>query len=124
MIAPDCSVLVVEDEPLVALMIEDMLRDMGAATIALAHNQETAQQALEQNEHRLAIMDFNLGAQDCLGLVADCQRRGVAVVLATGYAVQDLPAEIGDLPILNKPFSQDQLIAAVNGALGANLGQV
>ncbi|WDR07215.1 response regulator [Devosia rhodophyticola] len=117
MIPENCGVLVVEDEPLVALMIEDMLRDMGGAQIHVAHDQDSARASLEQHAPRLAVMDFNLGQNDSMSLVDACRGRGIAVIIASGYSADDLPLEVRTLPLLPKPFSFEQMSDAIAAAL-------
>ncbi|WDR01893.1 response regulator [Devosia algicola] len=117
MIPENCGVLVVEDEPLVALMIEDMLRDMGGDQIHVAHNQDSAWASLEQHAPCLAVMDFNLGNDDTMKLVEACRGRGIAVIISSGYTAEDLPAEMRAFPLLSKPFSFEQMSQVVAAAL-------
>ncbi|MEO5806464.1 response regulator [Devosia sp.] len=113
------EVLVVEDEPLVALMIEDMLTDMGFTVAAVVHTEPAAQDALAKHRPRLAILDFELGRGNSLDLIAQCRTNGTAVIVATGHTAAELPEECRDSPILTKPFSIEQLSAALEQALAS-----
>lgn len=111
------NVLVVDDEPLVALMVEGMLEDMGHAVLGVVHTLPAAMDLLGAKAPTLAIVDFELGKVNSLDLLSECQRRGIPVVLSTGYGRDDLPAECRDLALLSKPFSNAQLENAINQAL-------
>ncbi len=55
------NVLVVEDESMIAMLIEEMLLDLGCGSIWLASNMEEAQAILKDNRPHLAVLDVNLG---------------------------------------------------------------
>ncbi len=100
-------VFLVEDEALVAMLIEDMLADHGceiAATAArlgealtIAENQAVA--------FDVAILDLNLAGEATFPVAAALKARGAPFVFATGYGAGGLPAEWRDRPTLQKPFT-------------------
>lgn len=113
----DKGLIVIEDEPVIASMIEDIAHDIGWLVIGSAHTETDAFKLLDQCEPRLAILDVNLGLADSLAVAASCRDRGIAVVFVTGYTARDLPRQCADAPILAKPFSFDQLERSIERAL-------
>lgn len=111
------DVLVVDDEPLVALMVEGMLEDLGHRVVGVVHNLPAAMDVLAVQSPQLAIVDFELGRVNSLDLLIECRTRGVPVILSTGYGRDDLPSECRDLALLSKPFSNEQLESAIALAL-------
>lgn len=110
-------VMVVEDEPLIALMLEDMLRDLGWEVAATAYTESEAMAELDACRPSLAILDINLGRDNSLGVAAKCFERAIPVVFTTGYVACDLPHECGSAPVLTKPFSPLDLAISVERAL-------
>ena len=110
----DLDVIVVEDEPLVALLIEEMLQEMGFTVASVAHTDTQAIKALTNPEIDLAVLDINLGNSDSRLVAEECRRLGVPIIYATGYSVQDVPRECLEWPIVPKPFSQLQMQDALN----------
>lgn len=113
------NVIVLEDEPLVALMIEEMLQEMGCAIAAVALNDKEALAALGDPRIDLAVLDVNLGGTDSLLVAQECQRRGIPIIFATGYSVRDVPVECLDWPIVPKPFSRQQMQRAMDAIRSA-----
>lgn len=114
------DVLVVDDEPLVALMVEGMLEDLGHRVLGVVHNLPAAMDVLQVQTPNLAVVDFELGRANSLDLLIECRKRGVPVVLSTGYGREDLPSECRDLALLSKPFSNEQLESAIALALNGS----
>jgi CheY-like chemotaxis protein len=112
------TILVVDDDPLVAMSTVDMLEDLGHVAIEA----NSARQALEILDSGRAV-DVMMTDQAMPGMtgveLAELVRQrhpAVRVLLATGYA--DLPAgQSSDLPRLGKPYLQSQLQAAIDRLL-------
>ena len=105
MTGPVSSVLLVEDETLIAIDAEDMLRDCGVAEVVLAADYETAAAALERRLFDLAIFDLDLSGVSSLPLIEARVAAGVPTVVTSGY--DDPPAALAALgiPVLRKPLS-------------------
>lgn len=111
-------ILVVDDDPLVAMSTVDMLEDLGH-TVIRAHSGKRALEILEAEPAvDLLMTDHAMPGMTGLELakVARGKWPGLRVLLATGYA--DLPnQEVTDLPRLAKPYQQAQLRAEINKLL-------
>jgi CheY-like chemotaxis protein len=106
-------ILIVEDERVLAMMIEDMVRELGYEPVGPA---TTVVSALAMSTEDLdgAILDMNLGGSGPSTPVAEKLRAlGVPFVFATGYATKPAGDVAGEAPVLAKPFS----IAELSGML-------
>ena len=102
-------ILIVEDEVIVAMMLEDILRDFGCS-VALAGNIEEALACVRQNPPDGVLLDMNVHGRDTIPVAEELAGRSVPFLLVTGYGKGDGdPAVIKGAPRLQKPFSQDML---------------
>lgn len=115
-------ILVVEDEVLVAMMLEDVLNDFGC-NVELASNIETALEVIRDIDLNGVLLDMNLQGQKTIVIAEELVRRGVPFLLVTGYAVggEESPA-IKDAPRLQKPFSLQSLALKMTGAFITDSG--
>ena len=112
------SVLVVEDEFLVALDAEAMIRALGAARVEVAGTFEAAQKQLGEGPFDLVLLDVNLNGQMSFPLGRIAQSRGIPVVFATGYTPH--PRSLTDFEsgvCLTKPYTPESLTQALKTAL-------
>lgn len=117
----DMRVFVVEDEALVAMNLEDMLRDLGCTVAGTAMQVEQAERMLSGGlACDVAILDVNLGGDMVYPLAGRLRREGVPIVFATGYGQEGLPEEWRDHAILQKPYTDDQVAEALMRAAGGN----
>jgi CheY-like chemotaxis protein len=111
-------VLVVEDESLVALWIEDVLIEAGAVVIGPVANVADALQIIESvpADDRIdaAVLDYNLAGISSMPVAAALVRRGVPFILQSAY--MDVPRQEG-VRLISKPYSPDDLVAAVAAAV-------
>jgi CheY-like chemotaxis protein len=115
------KLLVVDDEPLVAMLTEDMLRDAQASDIHVANNEASARDILDRiHDIGAAVIDVNLWGKPSFGIARELRERGIPFVFATGYGDQaGLPDDIKDVPIVTKPFAQGDLVSMLLKAIGA-----
>ncbi|OHV79297.1 response regulator [Rhizobium sp. LCM 4573] len=112
------KILIVEDEGLVALMIEDMLQDLGCEVIASVSRLADAQAIATKAEVDLAVLDVNLAGERSFSVAEILHKRQIPFIFSTGYGIEGLPDEFGSHPIIGKPFSLvdlQQIIADVVG---------
>lgn len=102
-------VLVVEDEALVAMLVEDMLADMGCEVMGPAGSVKQALDLLAREEPQAAILDVNLGGEAIYPVADALMARGVPFVLATGYGEGGVQEAYRTAPVLQKPFEQGEL---------------
>jgi CheY-like chemotaxis protein len=110
-------VLIVEDEALVAMLIEDMLIELGYEVAAVAARVEYALQCARDLEVDLVLLDLNLSGQRTDEVAGVLAERGVPFVFATGYGAAGVNAEWRDVPVLQKPFQIEDLARALTRAL-------
>jgi len=109
--------LVVEDEPLVALEIEAELADAGAVVVGPVGTLEAAARLIEAEPLDAALLDANLAGKPVDALAALLAARGVPFAFASGYGPSGLPEGFRDRPLLGKPFGAEALVALVRGLL-------
>ena len=110
--------LLVEDEALIALMLEDMVEDMGCAVTGLAPRVALGMSMAESGDFDLAILDVNVAGENVEPVAERLAARGVPFVFATGYGEAGVPLRFRDRPVVAKPFRADQLEAAIQKAVG------
>ena len=113
-------VLIVEDEALVAMLLEDMLGDLGCQVVETCSRVPPALARVQDVDAPLdvAILDMNV-AGEASGPVAEAlAARGVPFVFATGYGSGGLPDAWRDRPTLQKPFGMKEVEARLREATG------
>lgn len=106
-------VLVVEDEPLVAMFLEDLLEELGCTVAATAWRLAQALEMAETVEADAAVLDVNIAGERVFPVAEALSRRGVPYIFATGYGSAGLPPELGRVPVLAKPIDQNSLAEAL-----------
>jgi len=106
-------VLVVEDEPMIRLLLDDMLTDLGYSMAAEAGRLDEALAVAKQGEFDVAILDVNLNGQPITPVVDVLVARGVPFVFVSGYARRGIPEAHSKIPLLQKPFQADGLARAL-----------
>ncbi|MXO74955.1 response regulator [Altererythrobacter aerius] len=112
------SILLVEDDPLIAMAIEQALLDGGASSVTLCRTTEEALAALRDAKPDGLVLDVHLADRDdgwaLAELVNSVGPKPPRIVFSTG-APQDIPPEIAELgPVLQKPYDPAALIAALS----------
>jgi CheY-like chemotaxis protein len=102
-------VFVVEDESLVALMVEEMLRDLGCEVAACAGRLADACRLAATTEFDVALLDVNLGGTLVFPVAEILRERQIPFFFSTGYGITGLPREFSGHPVLTKPYSTEQL---------------
>lgn len=110
------DILVVEDEELIASVIEEMLLDLGSGQVWVAATTKAALAILDQHRPHVVVLDVNLGGDSGFHLAQTLADAKIPFVFATGYGRHGLPEQWATRPIIQKPFKLDTL-AAVLGAL-------
>ncbi len=112
----DKAILVVEDEPVIAMMLEDLLTDLGCRVVGPAPNVVQAQELLKLGNCDAAIVDLNLNGTMAYQLIENLVARGVPVIVATGYGgnTSDLPS---GCRMLAKPYAIKHVEDALRACL-------
>ena len=110
-------ILLVEDEALIALMLEDMVESMGCAVTGLAPRVGLGVTMAESGDFDLAILDVNVAGENIEPVALALAARGLPFIFATGYGEAGVPLRYRDRPVVAKPFRSEQLEAAIQRAL-------
>ncbi len=114
------SILIVEDEPLIAMMLEDFLESLGHNVVACCESLEDALDRVTAGGFEVAILDVQLKDGKQVWPVADrLAAAGTPFVLATGGHIEAPPAQHAAAPILSKPYTIDAIEPALARACGA-----
>jgi DNA-binding response OmpR family regulator len=105
--------LLVEDEALVAMLIEDALDSAGAVMLGPYAAVAPALAAIPEALPELAVLDLNLAGESSLPIADDLAGRGVPLVFASGYGQAGLPPRFRGRPMLAKPFDPAELISVL-----------
>lgn len=111
------KVLVVEDEALIAMMIEDILIELGHSIVATAGRFDAALDHASKRTFDLAVLDLNLNGERTDAIAGALRARGIPFVFATGYGSAGVQDEWRDVPIVQKPFQPRELARAIDQAL-------
>lgn len=106
-------VLLVEDEALVAMLIEDALDSAGAVMLGPYAAVAPALAAIPEALPELAVLDLNLAGESSLPIADELAGRGVPLVFASGYGQAGLPPRFRGRPMLAKPFDPAELISVL-----------
>jgi CheY-like chemotaxis protein len=110
-------VLVVEDEYLVALLVEDMLGSLGFEVREIASNLGAATEAANRGDFDVAILDVNLNGSLSNPVAEILIERNIPYIFATGYGRQGPHEKFSTTPALQKPFEQADLARALSSVM-------
>jgi hypothetical protein len=106
-------VLIVENEPAIALILEDMLRAMAFRLVSIAYDLCAARDFLGEAEPSLAIVRADPEDTAALAFAEKLRSHGVIVLLSTGRMAQEFPPEWQESPLLYRPPHKLVLSAAL-----------
>lgn len=114
-------VFLVEDEALVAMLVEDMLADEGCTLAATANRlaEAIAKAGDRSLEFDLAILDVNLAGEPVFPVAEALAARGVPFAFATGYGAGGLPDAWKGRPTLQKPFTSGDIRRVLSSMVAA-----
>ncbi len=114
------TILIVEDEPTISFLIEDMAAELGAAEVCHAAGVAEALALIAGRRPDAAILDVNLAGEPVHPLAERLAAIGVPFVFATGYDRRTvLPPRFEAIPTLAKPFSPSELARLLTATLKA-----
>jgi len=102
-------VLLVEDEALVAMMIEEFLTEYGHSVIGPIGTVSAAAQMAKNGAFDAAILDINLGDGLVYPVAETLSARGIPFVFVTGYEADALDERFSSVPVLQKPIERQTL---------------
>ncbi|MGX7894087.1 response regulator [Tsuneonella sp. HG222] len=109
--------LIIEDELLLALAVEDTLREFGYATFALATSMNEAVEAATSQCPDLIVADHRItNGTGTEAVQTICSDKAIPVVFVTGSG-PEVREKLPNAFVVGKPFSRAQLEGAVKGAV-------
>jgi CheY-like chemotaxis protein len=111
------SILIVEDEPLIAMMLEDFLDSLGHKVRGTCDTVQGALDEVEKGGFDLAILDVNLKGENVWPVAALLRAKSVPFVIATGGHVDPPPPEFTNAPVIEKPYTVDRVTPAIEAAV-------
>jgi CheY-like chemotaxis protein len=106
-------ILVVEDEMTIALLIEDMLTELGHKVVGMAMRLPQAMEMARNIEADLAILDVNLDGRMSFAVADTLNNRRIPFIFATGYGSAGIMPSYSDRPLIKKPFALAELQNAI-----------
>jgi CheY-like chemotaxis protein len=111
-------VLIVEDELLIAMLVEQMVEDLGYTAVGPAATITEALALIDRETLDCAVLDMNLGNGISSAPVAEALRaKGVPFLFASGYGSTGAIDNLNAAPVLNKPFLTHDLETALRSIL-------
>ena len=111
-------VLIVEDEALVAMLVEDIMLDAGAEVAGPAATAAEALALLATALPDVAVVDVNLGGHTSEPVTRALAESGVPFLVATGYGAAGLAALPPGGSVIAKPFEAEALVERLAALLG------
>jgi CheY-like chemotaxis protein len=112
-------ILVVEDESLVAMLLETILEDMGCTPVgAIATVDEALTVVAGDGQLDAALLDVNVAGQEVFPVAEALRARGVPFVFSTGYGEGGLPPAWRGQATIQKPFTENAIRDALFKAMG------
>ena len=108
-----CRVLVVEDETMLAIEIEETLKQAGCEIVGPTGKLSTALELIRDENPDAAVLDVSVRDGKTYPAAEVLRARGIPFVLSTGYSDLSLPESLREVHRLAKPFSPKDLTAAV-----------
>ena len=106
-------ILIVEDEPLLAMELETNLNALGCKTLRSAATLNAAKAAIGDSGCDAALVDVNLGGRQADELAVALTRKNIPFAFVTGYGREGLPAGFKQVAILSKPFAKEELLVVL-----------
>jgi two-component sensor histidine kinase/CheY-like chemotaxis protein len=111
--ASKITALLVEDEPLIAMMMADMLAEFDFEVLGPFATVDKAISAVDQTSVQVALLDVNLAGEMVYPVAFRLRELGVPFIFMTGYSPESIERRFIETPILKKPVDQAQLYRTI-----------
>jgi DNA-binding response OmpR family regulator len=112
-----CRILVVEDDPMLAMNVEQLLEDAGCAVVGPCATVGRALEIASRGGMDAAILDVNLRGEMIFPVADRLAEAGIPFVIVSGHSRDLLPPRHRGCRYLSKPFADNDLIATVQTML-------
>lgn len=113
-------VLIVEDESLIAMLIEDAVLDLGCRMVTIAATLRDALDQATSGEFDIAILDVNLNGSPAFPVAELLADKRIPFIFSTGYGASGVPQAFAAVPVLAKPFKEGDVARAIETAMEVN----
>ncbi|MBI1180564.1 MAG: response regulator [Alphaproteobacteria bacterium] len=113
---PSSRVLLVEDDPAIAMLLEEMLRDLGVVDVQVEGRLEGALASARDGDFGCVILDLKLHGKETFEVARVLEERRIPFAFFTGYGVDSLK-EYAQFPVLPKPFAESDLQQVVRSLM-------
>ena len=103
------KVLVVEDEQIISMFIENSLSDLGCKSITFATNLTDAKNKVAKGDFDVVLLDVNLKGELSFPLAEILSAQHLPFIFSTGYGNFGIPVHLQNVPVLQKPFQENEL---------------
>jgi len=106
--------LLVEDNAIIAMDCEDMLRELGAETVEVCATVKEALTYLSNNAIDFAMLDVNLGSETSDPVAAQLSEQGIPFLFATGHEdIPELASPFAKSTVIQKPYTSHTITEAL-----------
>ena len=118
------TLLLVEDQLLIALDVESMLGELGITDVTTSGSVADAMKKLSSVSPTVAVLDVNLGNETSIPIARELTRRRIPFVFATGYGERGMvPVEFAEIPLVRKPYDSESLMSALVRVMNGGASQ-
>jgi DNA-binding response OmpR family regulator len=110
-------VLVVEDEALVAMLIEEYLTEFGCVVACSARRVSNGLESIRESRFGAAVLDVNVAGESVSPIAEALEKEKIPFVFASGYGARGIEARWSGRPVLEKPFAAQDLRLALLASL-------
>jgi CheY-like chemotaxis protein len=111
------SILLIEDEALIRMMLVEMIEELGHKVVAEAGTVDAGRSLAEIEEYDCAILDISLQGANVRPVAEVIKGRGLSLFFLSGYGPAGLPAGFEGMPILAKPCTAEALKCTLDSIL-------
>jgi len=114
------SILIVEDEALIAMDLQALLEDAGYRVLGPANSPATALALIDAEQPDLALLDVNLDGSDVFTVANALATRKSLIIFLTGHTAQKLPEKHRHRTLVAKPYLPHMLLQTIERVLQAS----
>ena len=112
------KILVIEDSPVVAEFVVDLLDELGCEVVGPAPNMAAAREMIESETFDAALVDIHIRGERVFPLCEILEAKRAPFILTSGYADWGMPEKWDDRPRLQKPYTLEDVEQALTKLIG------
>ena len=114
-----CLVLIAEDEPMIAMMLEDVVEQLGGVVAGVASSCSQALGIIADQSVQLVVLDVHLDGSTSDAVLIAAEAKGIPVLVSSGSDSRALPESFKGRPMLSKPWTMEEAERALRSILDA-----